>query len=102
MPVGFGNDVYGNFYNSNNPASLQKDLKKLNEKISSYKRKQAILSFTITDKQFGLIGTKKVDWAKCKVPTKAGVIPVTYEQMYESGCIALPSSQARYNHPNKF
>lgn len=101
-----GTDVFGDWFNSTNPASvarMKKQLAKLNAKLLTYKHKKMILAFTITDKQFGLIGQKnKVEFAKCKVPCKLGTIPVTYEQMYESGCIPLPGSQARYNHPNKF
>lgn len=101
--VGPNGDIYAEFYNSSNPESVNRafeKVKKFNAKASQYKRKLAILAFTITDKQFGLIGTNKVNWCKCKIPSSLGVIPVTYEQMYESGCIPVVGSQARPGHPN--
>ena len=101
--IGSSNDLYAFHYNSLSEISVNRKneiIKKLSNKVNSYKKAQGILSFTITDKQFGLIGAE-VKWSSLTVPTSLGKILVTNEQLYNSGCIALRGSQARYNHPNK-
>ena len=93
--------VYATFYNSNNESSVNRimqSLTKLNDKIKTYKRKHALLSFTITDKQFGLtqeqarkLVTKK-GWMS--YPCANGeIIAITYNQMYAEGRIELVGSQ---------
>lgn len=96
-------NFYVNHFNSDNQKSVERftnDVKKLYSKITKSKlnSKNAVLSFIITDKQFGMIGSGYI--MKSNVPTKLGNIPVTYKQMYEYGCIPLPGSQRCYNHPN--
>lgn len=99
--IGPDGTMYGMHYNPFNPVSVDRvrtQLTALNTALS-VKRPIGILSFTITDKQFGLIG-KKIPFIKASVPCTLGWVPVTYQQMYESGCIPLPGSQALSNHPN--
>lgn len=98
MLIGKDNDVAVHHYLSTNENSVNrynKMIEKLNTKISSLKRRtHALLAFTITDKQFGLIGNvDKSKFAKCKVPTSVGIIPVTRMQMFGNGRIELPGVQ---------
>lgn len=88
-PIGKNNDVYVNWYNGNNPLSterMNKQLSALRTRIGNYKNRVATLSFTITDKQFGMIGRKNIEGLKMrKVPTSAGLIPVTTRQFITYG-----------------
>ncbi len=102
MSIGKNNSIYAIHFNSLNEKSINRKNEitlKISKKINQYKKRQALLAFTITDKQFGMIG-KNINWSGLNVPTSIGNLPVTREQMYESGCIAIKGSQARYNHPN--
>lgn len=99
--VGPDGTMYGNHFNPENTASVDRinvQVAALNEALK-VKNPLGILSFVITDKQFALIG-KRLTFMSASVPCGLGWVPVTYNQMYESGCIPLPGSQARSFHPN--
>lgn len=87
--VGSKGDVFASHYNAGNETSLirvRAEVAKFISKHKSYKHKQAHLTFTITDKQFGMIGSSKVSSLKMrKIPTSMGLLPVTTEQFLYSG-----------------
>ena len=91
--IGF-TDVYGMPISNSDEsfARLRDGLTALRGKVDSYKRTCGILAFTITDKQFGLIGTNKIKM-RADVPTKMGNIPVTYDQMYGYGSVVIRGGQ---------
>jgi len=98
--------IFADSYNSENKESVDritKQIERLCAKINAYVRPKALFSFTITDKQFGLIGTEganvlaqKKGWVGLPIDDDCSkVIPVTYNQMYrpENGAIKLRLSQ---------
>lgn len=87
--VGGKGDVFAFHYSVRSDSSkmrLFKAIEKFAAKHAAYKYKQAHLTFTITDKQFGLIGSQQADKLKWrKIPSSLGNIPVTTEQFIYSG-----------------
>ena len=100
--------IFACHYNSKDKASvarIEMQIKALRAKIDSYAHPKALFSFTITDKQFGMIGTEraltlsqKKGWIQLPLDAACGVvIPATYNQMYSTshGAILLRGSQVR-------
>lgn len=93
--------IYAVHFNPDNEASVERiknQLKKLDEKLSTYKYKKALFSFVISDKQFGYIDTDKAEFLSertgwLSVPISKGTLAVTYNQMYASGGIDITGSQ---------
>lgn len=93
-----GTDVYGMHTTIQGIASTRRlidGLTKLRNSVDAYKKPCALLAFTITDKQFGLIGTDKIKM-RADVKTKIGTIPVSYEQMYGYGAVIMRGGQITY------
>jgi hypothetical protein len=89
--VGANAEVFGLIYISNSASESERVASSIGtffKKINSLQRRQRMLCFTITDKQFSLIGNSRLSNLKGNwrfIPSQIGRIPATQEQYLYSG-----------------